>query len=95
MDWIDRQTRAVFIEFSAYNANLNLVMVSTILIEFLSGGSILTSARFDPLNLFSDSGSLISFKWICNITLMILIVYYMIIQMKEFSKRRIKDTSVS
>ena len=36
MNWIDRQTRAVLVEFSAYNPNINLVMVSTILIEFLS-----------------------------------------------------------
>ena len=62
MDWIDRQTRAVFVEFSAYNVNINLIMVSTILIEFLPAGSLLTQATFDSLNLFSEVGDVISFK---------------------------------
>ena len=55
MNWIDRQTRAVFAEFSVYNPNINLVMVSTILVEFLSSGSILTSAKFDLLNFSAES----------------------------------------
>jgi hypothetical protein len=38
MNWIDRQTRAVFVEFSTYNPNINLMMVTTILIEFFSSG---------------------------------------------------------
>lgn len=33
MGWIDRQTRAVFVEFAVYNPNINLIMVSTILAE--------------------------------------------------------------
>jgi hypothetical protein len=55
MQWIDRQTRAVFIKFSSFNPNINLIMVSTILVEFLPFGDILTTARFDHLNLFAES----------------------------------------
>ncbi len=90
MQWIDRQTRAVFIEFSVYNPNINLVMVSTILVEFLSSGSILTTARFDPLNLFAESNG-ISLKIILEIIFMVFIVYYMIIQIKEAIKRELKE----
>ena len=49
MQWIDRQTRAVFIEFSSFNPNINLIMVSTILVEFLPYGDIafvMTSCYF-------------------------------------------------
>jgi hypothetical protein len=79
MQWIDRQTRAVFVEFSSYNPNINLVMVSTILVEFLPFGDILTRARFDPLNLFAESNG-ISFKTISEIIFMSFIIYYMISQ---------------
>ena len=82
MNWIDRQTRAVFAEFSVYNPNINLIMVSTILIEFLPAGSIITSARFDTLNLFSDLGGLTSFKNVCLFVFMAFIVYYMFAQLR-------------
>ena len=91
MNWVDRQTRAVLVEFSAYNPNINLVMVSTILIEFLSSGSILTKANFEPLNLFSESGSLISFKTISELILVAFIVYYLVIEIREMINADIKE----
>ena len=90
MNWVDRQTRAVFVEFSVYNPNSNLIMVSTILIEFLSSGSILTSAQFDPLNLFQESSGF-SFKTICEIILLAFIVYFMIKQIKEIVNKDLKE----
>ena len=90
MNWVDRQTRAVLVEFSAYNPNINLVMVSTILIEFLSSGSILTKANFEPLNLFSESGSLISFKTISELIFVAFIVYYLMIEIREMLNMDIK-----
>jgi polycystin 1L2 len=91
MNWIDGQTRAVFAEFSVYNPNINLIMVSTILIEFLEGGSILTSARFDPLNLFDEIGADALFKILLLIICMIFIVYFMFIQIKEAIRREMKE----
>ena len=85
MDWIDLQTRAVIAEFSVYNPNINLLMVSSILIEFLPSGSVLTTASFDPLNLFSDLGGLASFKNILLVVFMAYIVYFMLVQLSEFA----------
>jgi polycystin 1L2 len=93
MNWVDRQTRAVFVEFSVYNPNSNLIMVSTILIEFLSSGSILTTAQFDPLNLFQESSGGFSFKTICEIILLGFIVYFMIKQIKEIANKDLKEYS--
>ena len=91
MNWIDRQTRAVFVEFSVYNPNIDLVMVSTILVEFLPSGSIITSAKFDPLNLFSESGqNIFSFKIICELIFMGFIVYFMIIEIRNFLSKDFK-----
>ena len=86
MEWIDRQTRAIIVEFSVYNPNINIIMVSTILIEFLQSGSILTTARFDPLNLFGEIGSIVSFGNISILVTMIFIVYFMIFQIREIIK---------
>ena len=91
MNWIDRQTRAVFVEFSVYNPNINLVMVSTIIVEFLSSGSILTTARFDPLNLFGDISLNASFKLIAEILFIPFLIFFMIIQILECIKMGLKE----
>ena len=36
--WIDRYTRAVFVEFNIYNANTNLMMIVTLLSEIIQTG---------------------------------------------------------
>ena len=87
MNWIDKQTRAVFVEFSTYNPNINLIMVSTILVEFTSTGTILATARFDPLNLFNDSttGNMAILKTICEILFYAFIVYLAIVQLIDMA----------
>jgi polycystin 1L2 len=94
MNWIDRQTRAIFAEFSVYNPNINLVMVSTILVEFLSSGSILTSAKFDTLNLFGLSslgGIYALIEYLTVLVLMLFILYFMIIESRLMLKRGFKE----
>ena len=90
MNWIDRQTRVIFVEFSVYNPNINLVMVSTILIEFLSSGTILTSFQFDPLNLFNESNG-ITFITFCEILLLVFFFYYLFRQFKEMRNKDLKE----
>jgi hypothetical protein len=90
MNWIDRQTRAVFVEFSTYNPNINLIMVTTILIEFLSSGSILVTPRFDTVNLFSNIGGWLSFKTICEICFYTFICYSMIMEIIKCIKVGLK-----
>lgn len=82
MNWIDRQTRAVIVEFSAYNPNLNLIMTASILIEILPSGNILTTANFDPLNIFNEikSDSYV-LKLVLNAVYMIFIIFFMIKQL--------------
>ena len=80
-NWIDRQTRAVIVEFSIFNPNINLVGVAEIIVEFLPTGSILTSSRFDPINLFTN---LSLFQIICHITYMFFIIYFSIQEIRQF-----------
>lgn len=36
--WLDKYTRAVFVEFTVYNANVNLFCIVTLLMETLAVG---------------------------------------------------------
>jgi polycystin 1L2 len=50
LGWIDEQTRAVIIQFSLYNPNVELFTSATLLVEFLSVGSLYPQSRFEPLS---------------------------------------------
>jgi len=51
LSWLDKQTRAVIIQMSLYNPNVNLFVFVTILAEFLPTGGVFPSARVEPLSL--------------------------------------------
>jgi len=50
LDWIDSQTRAVIIQLSLYNPNVDLFTSLIFLTEFLSTGSLDPQYRFDPIS---------------------------------------------
>lgn len=54
LSWIDIQTRAVIIQMSLYNPNINLFIFVTILAEFLPSGGVYPSARIEPLSLIDN-----------------------------------------
>ena len=54
--WIDRQTRAVFIDFSTYNPNVNLFDVIQLQFEFLPSGGIYPDYKFRVLRLYRMAG---------------------------------------
>jgi hypothetical protein len=76
MDWIDRQTRSVFIEFTLYNPNLNLFSVSYILFEILPSGNILKTPRFNVLSLFSTKFDAVEIG--TGVAYLAIIVYFMV-----------------
>ncbi|KAL3877418.1 hypothetical protein ACJMK2_035124 [Sinanodonta woodiana] len=51
-NWIDRNTRAVFIEFSLYNPNINMFLYATYLAEFTEIGSIVKSCYIQTFRLY-------------------------------------------
>ena len=45
-NWLDRGTRAVFVDFSLYNANWNYYCIATIAFEFSPSGACASSGKF-------------------------------------------------
>ncbi|XP_069953284.1 polycystin-1-like protein 2 isoform X2 [Cherax quadricarinatus] len=67
LGWIDKYTRAVMLEFSTYNVNVNLFTICRIVAEFNEGGGVYTSWRFDPIQLLSTGGSFGFILSVCQI----------------------------
>ena len=65
--WIDQNTRAVFLEFSVYNANINLFATCVVSAEFNEGGGILPKWRFEPLRLIKSTNYYGTIVTVCEI----------------------------
>lgn len=64
-----------------------MLMVATMLIEFLPTGTFLTLSRFDPLNLFNEiNGSGTTFKIVVYFIYIGFIIYSMVVEIIELSK---------
>lgn len=82
-DWIDQNTRAVFVEFTLYNVNLDLFSYCLILFEFLPTGSVVYTYEFDPMSLYADETLVIV---AFDILYMFLIVFYMLKEIQMIVK---------
>lgn len=84
MNWIDRQTRTVFIEFTTFNPNLNLFSISTILFEILPTGNLVKTSKFNVLKLLTTENDAIEIG--TGIAYLIVIVYFMIREIVKIFK---------
>ena len=55
MNWIDRNTRAVFFEFTLFNPNIKLFCSVKMLFEILPSGGIIPIISFSTMNLWTTS----------------------------------------
>jgi hypothetical protein len=61
LGWIDIRTRAVIIQLTLYNPNVQLFTSLTFLAEFLSTSGVYPIARFEPMNFYGNFIYLLSF----------------------------------
>ena len=76
--WVDRQTRAVILEFTVFNANTNLISIATYFYEVLATGAAYTTRRIETLEIYrTDSGALM-FYLIFQFLFLIMVLFYFI-----------------
>ncbi|XP_061863851.1 polycystin-1-like protein 2 [Colius striatus] len=80
--WLDTFTRAVFVEFTVYNANVNLFCIINLIFETNALGAFFTSAELQSVRLYPYTNSLHIFVVAAEVIYFLFIVYYMIVQGK-------------
>uniref|UniRef100_A0A3Q1BIH9 Polycystic kidney disease 1 like 2a n=1 Tax=Amphiprion ocellaris TaxID=80972 RepID=A0A3Q1BIH9_AMPOC len=80
--WIDVYTQAIFVEFTVYNANVNLFCIVTLMLE-TTFRSELQSVR-----LYQSTGGLHIFVMASEAIYFLFIIYYMVIQGKLMRKQK-------
>ncbi|CAH8872331.1 unnamed protein product [Trichobilharzia szidati] len=90
MHWIEFSTRAVIIQFTAYNPNINLFAIVTVLIEMPGTGSLIPTYRIETANLFGASGSETKTTQLALQGLYVFILFcYLIKELRNIYKQRL------
>ncbi|RXM99331.1 Polycystin-2 [Acipenser ruthenus] len=87
--WLDRGTRVVFIDFSVYNANINLFCVVRMVVEFPATGGTVTSWQFQTVKLIRYVSNFDYFVAACEIAFCLFILYYMVEEILEIRIHRL------
>ena len=80
LSWIDRETRAIFLQFSLYNPNVELFVAATLLVELLPTGGVFPHFRFEPISfvVFTSLAQLI-----CAIFYLLFVVDLLVVQIRS------------
>jgi polycystin 1L2 len=87
-EWVDKYTRAVFIEFTVYNPQINLFGVSTLLAEFRPSGGVFTSYRFEPTMLLPYVTDVFLFQIACEIIYFSFCFYFLVKLIRALVKEK-------
>jgi hypothetical protein len=84
--WLDRLSRALFVEFNVYNPNVNLFAIVSLLLEFPPTGGVLVSPIIQTLRLYYYVGPAAIFRVILEVIFAIFTIYFLIREIKKFYK---------
>ena len=87
--WVDRQTRAVILEFAVFNANTNLLSIATYFYEVIATGAAYTARKVETLELYSTESGALMFYLICQFLFMAMVLYYLIVMLFHLYRQRL------
>ncbi|XP_057314432.1 polycystin-2-like isoform X2 [Hydractinia symbiolongicarpus] len=88
--WLDRGTRAVFIDFSVYNANINLFCIITLVLEYPATGGCIPYSKFRTLKLLRYVTTMDYVVMACEGLFILFLLYYSIEEIIEIKKHKIE-----
>ncbi|KAM3834677.1 polycystin-2-like protein 1 [Vipera latastei] len=88
--WLDRGTRVVFMDFSVYNANINLFCVLRLVVEFPATGGAIPSWQIRTVKLLRYVSTWDFFIVSCEIVFCIFIFYYIVEEILELHIHRLQ-----
>lgn len=87
-DWVDYYTRAVFLEFTVYNVNINLFAYVNYLFEFPAIGGIVPYPRIMSFQVYSGVGAFGVMLLIAQLAYCVMIIYFIVHEALKFKKQR-------
>ncbi|KAM7014972.1 polycystin-1-like protein 2 [Tautogolabrus adspersus] len=86
--WFDVYTQAIFVEFSVYNANVNLFCIVTLLLETSAIGAFQFRSELQNVRLYQSTGGLHIFVMASEVIYFLFVIYYMFVQGKLMKQHK-------
>ncbi|MBN3315187.1 PK1L2 protein, partial [Atractosteus spatula] len=86
--WLDVYTRAMFVEFTVYNANVNLFCIVTLILETTAVGAFQHRTELKNVRLYQSTGGLHVFVMASEVIYFLFILHYMFIQGKRMKEQK-------
>uniref|UniRef100_A0A8C1S7V7 Polycystic kidney disease 1 like 2a n=1 Tax=Cyprinus carpio TaxID=7962 RepID=A0A8C1S7V7_CYPCA len=86
--WLDVYTRAVFVEFTVYNANVNLFCIVTLIFETTGVGVYQYRSEVQTVHLYQSTGGFHIFVMASEAIYFLFILYYMFVQGKLMKQQK-------
>ncbi|PIO34796.1 hypothetical protein AB205_0184310, partial [Aquarana catesbeiana] len=80
--WLDDFTRALFVEFTIYNANVNLFCIVRVMFETNALGIFMTHTDLQSVRLYPYTDGLHIFVVAAEVIYFLFVIYYMVVQGK-------------
>ncbi|XP_070581220.1 polycystin family receptor for egg jelly-like isoform X2 [Ptychodera flava] len=87
-NWIDDYTKAVFVEFSTYNAQVNIFAVVVLLLEILPTGAAYPLVRIDPIKLLSYFSGFALFQVVCEGLFLAFVVFFLFKELNHMRQQK-------
>lgn len=88
LGWLDRHTRAVVLEFAAFNINTNLISIATFIYEMIASGAAYTTMRVDTLELYTTESGAVMFYLICQFLFLAMVLFLFIMMLYHLYRQR-------
>ena len=88
--WVDRQTRVVILEFVVFNANTNLISITTHFYEVIATGAAYPAKRIDTLDLYSTESGALMFYLICQFLFFAMVLFNVIVMLFHLYRQRLE-----
>uniref|UniRef100_A0A8D3DK98 Polycystic kidney disease 1 like 2a n=1 Tax=Scophthalmus maximus TaxID=52904 RepID=A0A8D3DK98_SCOMX len=86
--WFDVHTQALFVEFTVYNANVNLFCIVTLMLETTAIGAFQFRIELQSVRLYQSTGGLHIFVMASEAIYFLFIIYYMFVQGKLMKQQK-------
>eukprot|EP01012_Entosiphon_sulcatum_P064839 TRINITY_DN936_c0_g1_i1.p1 TRINITY_DN936_c0_g1~~TRINITY_DN936_c0_g1_i1.p1 ORF type:complete len:820 (+),score=191.59 TRINITY_DN936_c0_g1_i1:53-2512(+) len=87
-NWIGEPTRAVMIDFTLFNPNINMLVATQLTAEFYATGTVVTSSSIKPLALMTLETQTSILELVGEIVLVAFIAMYIVLEVLEFLRYR-------
>ena len=89
--WVDKYTRAVFVEFTVYNGHSNLYCVANLLLEFTAAGGVVPFIQLLSTRIDRYVGHFLIFVLACEVSFVLFTLLFTYREFKRFLKTELKD----